>query len=76
MPMGVGLTWQRKRPLTPAMLAFRSYFHSAFLAPSSEGSTLIGRNPHERKVSANEAAPVALILMVVRIASESASPLG
>lgn len=37
MPMGVGLTWQRKRPLTPAMLAFRSYFHSAFLAPQQRG---------------------------------------
>ncbi|MGE8497517.1 MAG: LysR family transcriptional regulator [Pseudomonas sp.] len=32
-PMSVGLAWHRDREFTPAMHAFRNYFHDAFLAP-------------------------------------------
>ena len=32
-PMSVGLAWHRERAFTPAMQAFRDYFHDAFLAP-------------------------------------------
>ncbi len=32
-PMSVGLAWHREREPTPAMQAFRNYFHDAFLAP-------------------------------------------
>ncbi len=32
-PMSVGLAWPRSRELSPAMQAFRTYFHDAFLAP-------------------------------------------
>ena len=32
-PMSVGLAWHRERDLSPAMQAFRTYFHDAFLAP-------------------------------------------
>ncbi|MFW3895743.1 LysR family transcriptional regulator [Pseudomonas bharatica] len=32
-PMSVGLAWHREREFTPAMHAFRNYFHDAFLAP-------------------------------------------
>lgn len=32
-PMSVGLAWQKGREFTPAMQAFRSYFHDAFLSP-------------------------------------------
>lgn len=37
-PMSVGLAWHREHSLTPAMQAFRSYFHSAFLAPQQLGA--------------------------------------
>ncbi len=33
MPMSVGLAWHRERDFTPAMQAFRDYFHDSFLAP-------------------------------------------
>lgn len=32
-PMSVGLARNRERDLSPAMQAFRAYFHGAFLAP-------------------------------------------
>ncbi|RWU19175.1 LysR family transcriptional regulator [Pseudomonas alkylphenolica] len=32
-PMSVGLAWHRERAFTPAMQAFRDYFHEAFLTP-------------------------------------------
>jgi len=32
-PMSVGLAWHREREFSPAMQAFRNYFHDAFLAP-------------------------------------------
>ncbi|CAM3123838.1 LysR family transcriptional regulator [Pseudomonas floridensis] len=32
-PMSVGLAWHRERAFSPAMQAFRQYFHHAFLAP-------------------------------------------
>ncbi|MCY1398872.1 HTH-type transcriptional regulator CynR [compost metagenome] len=32
-PMSVGLAWHRERAFTPAMQAFRDYFHDAFLTP-------------------------------------------
>jgi DNA-binding transcriptional LysR family regulator len=32
-PMSVGLAWHREHAFTPAMQAFRDYFHDAFLTP-------------------------------------------
>lgn len=32
-PMSVGLAWHREHAFTPAMQAFRDYFHTAFLTP-------------------------------------------
>jgi len=32
-PMSVGLAWRRDHDFSPAMQAFRNYFHDAFLAP-------------------------------------------
>lgn len=32
-PMSVGLAWHRAQEFSPAMHAFRNYFHDAFLAP-------------------------------------------
>ena len=32
-PVSVGLAWHRERNFSPAMQAFRNYFHDAFLAP-------------------------------------------
>ncbi|PTU04247.1 LysR family transcriptional regulator, partial [Pseudomonas sp. HMWF031] len=30
-PMSVGLAWHREREFSPAMQAFRNYFHDTFL---------------------------------------------
>lgn len=37
-PMSVGLAWHREREFSPAMHAFRNYFHDAFLAPQQHSA--------------------------------------
>lgn len=36
--MSVGLAWHREREFSPAMQAFRNYFHDAFLAPQQHSA--------------------------------------
>ena len=37
-PRSVGLAWHREREFSPAMQAFRNYFHEAFLTPQQHSA--------------------------------------